>query len=244
VNLASTKSKLVLAGLGVVGFSVVLSLLMTHASFAMGGVVSYQTSMITAFLIPMIVAPPSYAYVAWLSWKLKNAHDRMDYLAHQDALTSLKNRRAFVDEAELRIGDGAPHVMVMIDIDHFKLINDRLGHAGGDIALKHTADVLRGSAPENALIARLGGEEFGLLVPLPADNASAAMSAVETHVEGMRLQLNTLPLTTPQGIIHVTASFGLAVTRAGEALDALLDRADKALYAAKNLGRNRLHAIV
>jgi len=244
VNLASTKSKLVLAGLGVVGFSVGLLLAFTHASFGIGGEVTYESAMLVALIIPLLVAPPAYTYVAWLSWNLKKAHDRMDLLAHQDALTGLKNRRAFVDEAAIRIGDGVPHVMVMIDIDHFKLINDRLGHAGGDNALKHTADVLRRSAPGGALIARLGGEEFGLLVPLAADNASAAMSAVETHVEGMRLQLNTLPLITPQGLIHVTASFGLAVTRAGEAFDLLLDRADKALYAAKDMGRNRLHAIV
>lgn len=244
MNLASTKLKLVLIGIAVVGVSVALSLLATHASFSTDGEVTYRSSMIAALIIPLLVAPPSYGYVAWLSWRLKNAHDRLNDLAHQDALTSLSNRRAFVDEATRRIAGAGRHMMVMIDIDHFKRINDRLGHAGGDNALKHTADLLRRSAPEGALLARLGGEEFGLLLSLPPDEGNAAIMAAEAHVEAMRLQLKSVPLITPQGMVFVTASFGIAVTRPGERLDALLGRADKALYTAKDEGRDRLHAIL
>jgi diguanylate cyclase (GGDEF)-like protein len=244
MNLASTKLKLVLIGFAVVGVSVTLSLLATHASFSLGGEVSYTSSMIAALIIPLLVAPPSYGYVAWLSWKLKNAHDRLDSLAHQDALTALHNRRAFVEEASRRIAGEGRHMMVMIDIDHFKKINDRLGHAGGDNALRHAADLLRRSAPQGALLARLGGEEFGLLLVLPPDEGGASLAAAEAHVEAMRLQLKSVPLITPQGMVYVTASFGLAVTRPGEPLDALLGRADKALYTAKDEGRDRLHAIL
>ncbi len=243
VKFAATKLKLVVTGLAVVGFSVIMSLVATHYSFVMSHSVSYESSMLTALIIPLLVAPPSYGYVAWLSWKLKNANDGLDFLAHQDALTALKNRRAFVDAAMMRMKGGVRHMLVMIDIDHFKRINDRLGHAGGDNALKHTADILRSTAPEGALLARLGGEEFGLLIALPYGEDKTAEAAAEAHVEMMRQRLESLPLISPQGLIKVTASFGLAVTRPDEPLEALMNRADKALYAAKNSGRNRLHAI-
>ncbi len=243
VRLASTKLRLVLMGIAVVGFSVITSLVATHYSFMLTNSVSYTSSMITAVAIPLLVAPPAYGYVAWLSWRLKNANERLDQLAHLDSLTALKNRRAFIDRATARLARGGAHMLVMIDIDHFKRINDRLGHAGGDNALKHTADILRSSAPDRALLARLGGEEFGLLLKLPADEGPAAAIVAQAHVEAMRIRLESMPLITPQGVINVTASFGLALARPDEPLDTLLCRADMALYAAKDAGRNCLHAI-
>ncbi len=240
MNWGSTKLRLVLVGVAVVAFSVITSLLATHASFTMSGEVDYRTSMLVALVIPLLVAPPSYGYVAWLSWKLKKANERLDSLAHQDPLTELSNRRAFVEAATARLAGGEAQILAMIDIDHFKRINDRIGHAGGDNALKHAADLLRRSAPKDALLARLGGEEFGLLFALPTDDDGAAASAA-AHVEAMRQQLELLPLITPQGRIDVTASFGLAIARADETLDTLLSRADLALYAAKHAGRNRMH---
>lgn len=241
MTLASTKLKLVLIGFAVVAFSVTMSLTATHLSFQMSGEVDYTSSMIVAAIIPLLVAPPSYGYVAWLSWKLKSANERLDILAHVDPLTSLQNRRAFVEAANARLTDGSMQMLAMIDIDHFKRINDRIGHTGGDEALKHAADILRRSAPKDALLARLGGEEFGLLVTLPRDKDGAAAAAAAAHIEAMRLQLESLPLITAQGLINVTASFGLAIAHPDELLDTLLSRADLALYAAKNAGRNRLH---
>lgn len=236
-----TKFRLWLMGFAVVGFSVIMSLVVTHASFTMNDALTYRGSMLVALIIPLLVAPPSYGYVAWLSWKLKKANERLDALAHQDPLTSLANRRAFVEAATARMARGEVQMLAMVDIDHFKRINDRIGHAGGDNALKHAAELLRRSAPKDALLGRLGGEEFGLLFALPADDDGAAASAATAHVEAMRLQLESMPLITPQGLIHITASFGLAIARADETLDNVLNRADLALYAAKNSGRNRLH---
>jgi diguanylate cyclase (GGDEF)-like protein len=244
MNIASTKLKLVLTGIAVVGFSVVASLLATHVSFQISGKADYRTTMMVAFIIPMLVAPPSYGFVAYLSWKLKKANERLDKLAHLDPLTALHNRRSFVDAANIRLGKDSSQMLAMIDIDHFKKINDRIGHAGGDNALKHAAEVLRSSAPKEALLARLGGEEFGPLFALPQDAGGAAAKATEAHIEAMRLQLEAMPLITPQGLIYVTASFGLAISRPDETLDILLSRADMALYAAKNAGRNRLQLSV
>jgi diguanylate cyclase (GGDEF)-like protein len=243
LNLATAKWKLVLTGIGVVAASVIMSMAATHASFMLSEEVTYQASMLTALIIPLLVAPPAYAYVARLTWQLKRANEQLDILAHKDPLTGLANRRAFVEAANARIAAGQPHLLAMIDIDHFKRINDRLGHAGGDSALRHAADTLRGAAPPGSLLARLGGEEFGLLLTMPCDDGEAARLAAEAHVEAMRLQLASLPLITPNGRVHVTASFGLATTRPGEPLDALLNRADHALYAAKEAGRNCLRAV-
>ena len=233
MNIAATKVRLVLTGIGVVAFSVIASLVATHISFQISGTADYATTMMVAFIIPMLVAPPSYGFVAFLSWKLKKANERLDKLAHLDPLTALHNRRSFVDAATARLGSGSSQMLAMIDIDHFKKINDRIGHAGGDNALKHAAEVLRSSAPKEALLARLGGEEFGLLFAIPHDARGAAGTAAEGHNEAM-------PLIPPQGLIFVTASFGLATSRPEETLDTLLSRADMALYAAKNAGRNRL----
>ena len=244
MNIAATKFRLVLTGIAVVGFSVVASLLTTHVSFQISGKSDYRTTMMVAFIIPMMVAPPSYGFVAYLSWKLKKANERLDKLAHIDPLTALNNRRSFVDAATARLGSGSSQMLAMIDIDHFKKINDRIGHAGGDNALKHAAEVLRSAAPKEALLARLGGEEFGLLFAIPHDERGAAVTAAEAHIEAMRLQLEAMPLITPQGLIYVTASFGLAISRSDETLDTLLSRADMALYAAKNAGRNRLQLSV
>lgn len=243
LNLASTKAKLVLTGVCVVTLSVTMAVVATHVSFVISNAATYSSAMIRATVIPLLVAPPVYGYVAWLSWKLKNTNAALSQLAHLDSLTALKNRRAFTDRATSRLAGGTAHMLVMIDIDHFKHINDRLGHAVGDNALKHTADILRSTAPDGALLARLGGEEFGLLFALPADNGPAAATAAHAHVEAMRMQLESMPLITPQGVVNVTASFGLAVARPCEALDSLLGRADMALYMAKNAGRNCLHAI-
>lgn len=243
MDLTSTKLKLVMMGFVVVATSITMSVIATHVASLLTPVVTYNSAMTTAVAIPLLVAPPSYGYVAWLSWKLKDANEQLDLLAHQDVLTALKNRRAFIDRATARLARGGAHMLVMIDIDHFKRINDRLGHAGGDNALKHTADILRSSAPDGALLARLGGEEFGLLLKLPADEGPAAAIAAQAHVEAMRIRLESMPLITPQGVINVTASFGLALARPDEPLDTLLCRADMALYAAKDAGRNCLHAI-
>ena len=232
----ATILRLVLTGLLVVGGSVAASMASTHFSFALNGVVSYRDSMLVSAIIPLLVAPPAYGYVAWLSWKLQRANHALDILARRDVLTGLINRRAFVEQAEAMLADGLPHMLVMADIDHFKRINDSMGHAAGDLALQHAAKLLEGMAPAGALTARLGGEEFGILLAHgPADDA-----ALLALVDAMRARLEQVPFITAAGLTRMTASFGLALSRPGEPLDSLLCRADKALYEAKDGGRNRL----
>lgn len=229
---------MLLVGILVVGLSIGCSLAATHASFQTDGGVSYEHAMLIAFCIPAVVAPPSFVYFAWTARRMEQLNRQLNLLARQDPLTKLDNRRAFVEQASARLETGSPQMLVMVDIDHFKRINDSLGHAGGDLALQHAATVITGAVLADTLVARLGGEEFGLLYALPSDHAAG--DAGQAIVEGIRQRLEALPLISPAGLTRMTASFGVALSRPGESLDHLLCRADNALYAAKHAGRNRL----
>lgn len=147
-------------------------------------------------------------------------------LADTDPLTGLLNRRAFLREA---IGGEAPRRLILADIDHFKRVNETLGHDGGDEVLRLVARALRGAAPKGALVARLGGEEFAIL----ADHFDEELARrVLDRVRDERMPFD----------ISVTASLGTATGRLGSDADwaVLYRRADRALYDAKAAGRDRI----
>jgi diguanylate cyclase (GGDEF)-like protein len=160
-------------------------------------------------------------------------------LATTDFLTGLANRREFMarldDElARLRRRDGSAAVL-MLDIDHFKLVNDNHGHAAGDAVLRHMAGLMRASQRKIDSLGRMGGEEFALLLP-GADAAAAAL-----YAERLRAAVEAAPLTIDGATVVVTVSIGIASMVAADVNgDAALIRADKALYAAKQDGRNRV----
>jgi diguanylate cyclase (GGDEF)-like protein len=153
-----------------------------------------------------------------------------------DPLTGLLNRRAFSAaferEVERAVDAGLPLSVAVFDLDHFKALNDALGHAGGDAALCSFAEVLREAARPGDLIARLGGEEF--VVVLFNDGPEAA----ERFAEGIGRRLRT---HTVSGGLHLSTSAGVATLGRGTSdPDKLLLLADKALYAAKDAGRSRV----
>jgi diguanylate cyclase (GGDEF)-like protein len=158
-------------------------------------------------------------------------------LATTDALTGLANRRAFFDrgqpalEAARRYGHQVS--MLMIDVDHFKAVNDRHGHSTGDAMLRLLADRLREVLRQADLIARIGGEEFAAL--MPETDLDAAMQVAER----LREMCDGL---APDASVDtaISVSVGVAQWRAGESLDHLLERSDAALYRAKRAGRNRV----
>lgn len=155
-------------------------------------------------------------------------------LATTDALTGMFNRRAFFDRAATlceRAQSGAPLAAIMADLDHFKRINDTHGHAAGDEVLRAVAGALMS---EGALVGRLGGEEFALLVEGGlAEKAAAVAERLRDKITGLRFGIGSLTLT---------CSFGVSQWRAGDSIDRLLQRADVALYEAKVAGRNRVIA--
>jgi diguanylate cyclase (GGDEF)-like protein len=161
------------------------------------------------------------------------------YMATIDALTGLVNRRAFVDWAarELRRAQRYqdPLSLILLDVDHFKHINDRYGHAAGDTVLAAVGRQLVASVRACDVVARWGGEEFILALP-----STPLVGAVEV-AERARRELESAHITAPSGkTIPVTASLGVAELGKGESIDTLIDRADRVMYEAKSSGRNRV----
>jgi len=170
--------------------------------------------------------------------ELGRANRRITELSRTDALTGLANRRYFMERLSGAISHAERHQralsVLMIDLDHFKQVNDRFGHAGGDAVLEATSAQLRRDARASDLPARLGGEEFALLLPdTTCKQASLVAERFRTSMAGLR------PLGGEQA---VTASVGVAERHDGEDGDAVLAHADEALYAAKAAGRNRVVA--
>jgi len=160
--------------------------------------------------------------------------------ATRDPLTGLSNRRQSTEQLAsdlqtCRLQD-QPLSVLMIDLDHFKRLNDTHGHAAGDVVLKTFADILRQQARAGVdLIGRFGGEEFLMVLP-GLDSAAAARIA-----DAVRAGCHTAVITTPEGEpLAVTASIGIAQARRQDDLSGLLQRADEALYRSKRDGRDRL----
>lgn len=156
-----------------------------------------------------------------------------------DGLTGLRNRRwlddAFARQLTRTVRAGHPVALLMIDIDHFKRLNDEHGHLVGDAVLCHVALVLALGLRPPDLLARYGGEEFALMLP-ETDGTEAVAIA-----ERLREQVANAP-TTPNAepLPRVTVSIGVAVARLSDSLDVLVRAADRALYAAKDAGRDRV----
>lgn len=159
-------------------------------------------------------------------------------LSRHDGLTELLNRRAIDDllrdEARRAIRANRPFSVLMVDADYFKGINDRFGHAAGDEALRHLAQILRAQMRDVDRVARFGGEEF--IVLLPGTTATEALHAAER----LRDALLRRPWAWQGEVLRLTVSTGVAAWRGPhDEVDLLLKRADAAMYRAKSLGRDR-----
>lgn len=155
-----------------------------------------------------------------------------------DPLTGLPNRAAWSERLDHEISQWQQHgntlLLAMLDLDHFKRINDNYGHLAGDKVLKIIASVLRKRLRGTDFIARFGGEEFVLLMPATAPMAGAKL------LETLRASIEACPFHFKGERVTITISMGLTAFRPGEHSDLVLKRADQALYRAKNTGRNRI----
>ncbi len=171
---------------------------------------------------------------------LENArlHALAQYEAVTDSLTGLANRRWFQNEleAELRRSAryGRPVAIVLLDLDDFKTINDRYGHGAGDEALRTLADVLRQGTRDIDLPARIGGEEFAVLAPESDEDGGAELA------ERLRQSIEDVRIAAGGGVVSLTASFGVCATPPDASAEVLLHSADRALYQAKQQGKNRI----
>jgi diguanylate cyclase (GGDEF)-like protein len=165
---------------------------------------------------------------------LKQQRDALQKMALHDQLTELYNRRYLMEAADQKIAQSRrykfPLCVLMLDVDHFKKVNDNYGHAVGDSVLKVVAEILQRQSRKDDIAARIGGEEFVLL--LGQCNKPDAVK----RAEQLRLEIEQ---ANPEGI-KVTVSIGLAEYQQQEGFDALLSLADQRLYQAKETGRNRV----
>jgi diguanylate cyclase (GGDEF)-like protein len=171
---------------------------------------------------------------------LEDAVERLNTLAYQDYLTGAFSRRFIFDQLENQVQLKERHkssaAIIIFDLDHFKSINDKYGHAIGDVALKATVAVAKSTLRVTDQIARYGGEEFMVLLPL-TDAVSALRLA-----ERLRQALEAMPIEAGGQIVHLTASLGVAELGYRETVALWVQRADAALYRAKHGGRNRVEA--
>ena len=171
---------------------------------------------------------------------IEELHTETSGLASTDPLTGLYNRRFFLEslqrEMERSRRDGRPLAAVMLDLDGFKAVNDRHGHTVGDAALMHIGRALQSAARAGDVTARFGGDEFVALLP----NCDAA--SLEGVMERIRRHIAELapPRAGDGEALHVTVSAGGALLRGDDTVDSLMQRADLALFEAKNNGRNQV----
>ena len=169
--------------------------------------------------------------------ELRLMNQRLSELAATDPLTALMNRRAFFAAAEREIARidryGGDLVLMMLDIDRFKQINDRFGHEVGDTAIIKLANLLESALRPEVLLCRMGGDEFSLALP------ETPIEAVRPITQRLLDQVRALRIETGDSEVACTISLGATIRLPGEKLAASLHRADEALYEAKRAGRDR-----
>lgn len=170
-----------------------------------------------------------------------HAQELLHVLATTDSLTGLYNRGQFIQlgkhEVELAQNDGSAFSLLMMDVDHFKIINDTKGHATGDAVLKHLGNVMKAYFTKKEAIGRLGGEEFGVILP------STSLEEAKKIAEKFRREISKHPASYDGTHIYFTFSIGVsAYNKKVKGFEQMLKIADEALYQSKSDGRNRTTA--
>ncbi len=176
---------------------------------------------------------------------LRGAQEHLATLVSTDVLTELYSRRRWFELAATEMSRsqryGRDCCLMVLDLDHFKRINDTFGHGAGDRVLRRFADMLRAECRQSDVIGRLGGEEFGLIAPETAEGSAAQMAG------RIRDACRRISVATPLGAAQCSCSIGITqVTANDDDIEAVLSRADAALYEAKRSGRDswKVHALV
>ena len=194
-----------------------------------------QIHQVVAVLYPSVMVACTTGLVLIAFERLK---DELEFLVSHDALTGAFSRRGFLSLAESEISRalrmGRRTAMLIIDLDHFKQVNDHYGHHVGDLVLRRFADIARSCLRREDLLGRYGGEEFMVLLPETKPQAALVVA------ERIRTAVLASRVTLPPQQIRFTVSVGVANLSQGGTLEELLKLADKAMYLAKFRGRNRV----
>ncbi len=170
--------------------------------------------------------------------ELENKQTELTKLANTDPLTGIWNRRRFLALAEKAISDASetkPLWVLMMDIDHFKRVNDTYGHAAGDVAIRDFSKLIKETIADAGFVGRMGGEEFAAIL------TNCAVDEAYRLAERIRKQTTQMQTAAGAEVFRFTTSMGVAAWLPGEpSIEPALDRADKALYSAKTYGRNRV----
>lgn len=175
--------------------------------------------------------------------RMRDSNIQLYHLAMHDPLTGVFNARAYYQICDRLIAQGqrtqAPYAVLFVDLDHFKQINDRHGHATGDLVLKKTAECIGASIRASDTMGRVGGEEFSVFLPdTPTEGALRVAEHLRASVEQMAIEI------APGQRLSLTASVGVACGRGGEqTLHEIQEKADLAMYNAKKAGRNRVSSL-
>lgn len=177
-----------------------------------------------------------FDHIEYMRLMLKHHFEQSRRQVYLDGLTGIGNRRYFDESLDLAleqaITEGEAFSLILMDIDRFKRFNDTYGHAEGDKLLRHVSGVMQTMLPDHMVLARYGGEEFAVIVP------GEAMEKAVVVAEKLRNEVERQALDS----YRITASFGISSVRKDDTAEALLVRADQALYASKNNGRNCVSA--
>ena len=210
--------------------SVFLSILVTYITV---GEARFAYGIIPATIAPLVVAP----IVSYLGFsqnlRIHHLNEQLTKLVNYDTLTQVCSRSFFFDEAT-RDNSTENAAALVIDADNFKSINDTFGHAIGDVALVHLSKIIQRSCRKTDVVARLGGEEFGVYMT-ETDYQTALIIA-----ERIRFAVQENPLYVEGNEIEMSVSIGLAERQCNDTVTSLVRRADAALYKAKEAGRNRV----
>ena len=239
ISVIKTNRDAIVFAIGITIACVIITAMATSAVFNLFKPQSHFAYVLSASTIIAIVAPTVVGVLAANVLHIEKIRHELQQQAHADPLTGLLNRRAFCEvlarEHRRMERTRSQCAIIMIDIDHFKNINDLHGHAAGDLVLKAIGGALQGGLrPAMDYVARWGGEEFVAL--LTHTDLEGAVSAAER----LRRTIEALDPSIGKVCLGVTASFGVTELPGGSEFDDALDQADRCLYAAKASGRNKI----
>lgn len=230
------------AGLVMTGFVILIISVAVAVSYTWVSTRGYDPAihyraLVTATVLPMIIVPLCVAIVSYRAFADFRRMLVVSRLAHTDEMTDLANRRAFMHQARAMFANTDLEFVglsaFIVDLDHFKKVNDAYGHEAGDEVLIHASRQIVAALPDDALVARLGGEEFGVLVRY--EN----VAEINQMAESVRHHVASKPCAYNEHRIQVSASVGVGIANPRDTIGSVMTRADDALYEAKNEGRNR-----